>query len=134
MNTYGNASNKMFLYRDGKGATNLSRIRMGLSALNAQRKKYHFIPDGKCESCNAKSENSNHYFLSCPTYAVQRQQLLQDLNRDVPTIMRPLNNFETNKKSANELVKVLIFGVNKVETDKTIFTFVQIFIENTERF
>ena len=44
---YGNTSYSLFLAHEGKGAINHSRIRMGLSGLNAQRKKYHFIADSK---------------------------------------------------------------------------------------
>jgi hypothetical protein len=116
---YGNSSYKLFQYGEGKEAINHSRIRMGLSALNAQRKKYHFIPDGKCDNCNAKSESPLHFFLVCPTYAVQRQQLFQELGHNVPNIIQPFINFLTNKQSANELTKILIKGTNHEAYDKT---------------
>ncbi len=31
-------------------------MRMGLSALNAQRRKYNFISDSKCPLCNMRAE------------------------------------------------------------------------------
>jgi hypothetical protein len=40
---YGIQCNKAYLQSSSKGSINLSRIRMGLSALNGDRHKYHFI-------------------------------------------------------------------------------------------
>ena len=131
---YGNSSNSMFLYGEGKGAINHSRMRMGLSALNAQRKKYHFIPDGDCENCNAKVENVTHYFLECPSYTALRQQLLQELNHNVPELIQPLNNFSTNKQSASKLIKILISGTENSLKDKLIFDSVQHFVKESTRF
>ena len=58
----------------------LSRIPMGLSALNSHRHHYNFIPSPICTSCQEESETTSHFFLTCPTYQVARQQLFNHLN------------------------------------------------------
>ena len=134
MRIYGNSSNALFLYGDGKGAINQSRIRMGLSALNSQRKKYHFIPDGTCPNCDARSEDAMHFLLVCPAYTVQRQQLFQELNHNVPQVIHPLSNFTADKKVANMLTRILINGTGNAASDQSIFKSVHIFIETSQRF
>jgi hypothetical protein len=44
--------NKLYLYSTSHGAINLSRICMGPSGLNQQRRKYNFIENGRCSTCN----------------------------------------------------------------------------------
>ena len=134
LSVYGNKSYSMFLFGDGRGAVNHSRIRMGLSALNAHRKKYHFIAEGKCDQCNFRSENTEHFFLFCPAYAAQRQQLFRELRRNVPDTIEPLMEFSTNRRKANELTLILVSGSGDQIVDTQIFKSVQIFIENTSRF
>ena len=134
LRTYANSSNSIFLSHDGKGAINHSRIRMGLSALNSQRKKYHFIPDATCDSCNARSETPVHFLLHCPTYAAQRQDMLQQLINSVPNIMQPLLNFQNNPRLCKELVQIMICGTANNNNDNIIFPIVQRYLEATERF
>ena len=57
----------------------LSRIRMGLSALNAHRHHYNFIPSPICTLCNKSSETALHYFTTCPTHQGARQTLFTTL-------------------------------------------------------
>ena len=57
----------------------LSRLRMGLSALNAHRYNYNFINSPTCPSCNEENETTLHYFLTCPTYQGARHSLLNTL-------------------------------------------------------
>ena len=57
----------------GKREAWLSRIRMGLSALNEQRYSYNFIESPLCLSCNTvQVEDSSHFFLYCDAYRVAR--------------------------------------------------------------
>ena len=65
-------SNDLLNFGTGKGAINQSRIRMGLSALNAHRKKYNFILFNDCPLCGNKPENENHYFFKCVELTVPR--------------------------------------------------------------
>ena len=66
----------------GKPGAWLTRIRMGLSALNAQRFTYNFIDSPICEQCNQSAETPQHYFLACQSYVAARQTLLDTLRLD----------------------------------------------------
>ena len=57
----------------------LSRLCMGLSALNSHRHNYHFINSPICTTCDEGSETSFHYFITCPTYLIARQTLFHSL-------------------------------------------------------
>ena len=57
----------------------LSRIRMGLSALNAHRHKYNFINSPKCPLCNLDSETTHHYFFICPSHQGARLTFFNSL-------------------------------------------------------
>jgi len=131
---YCNTSYGLFLSHEGKGAINHSRIRMGLSGLKSQRKKYHFIPEATCDTCNAKSENPSHYFLHCPTFAAQRQQMLRELSHNVPNVIEPFLNFQNCRNQSNDFVNILLFGTGNIPHDNLVFQTVQIYIEETERF
>jgi hypothetical protein len=131
---YGNQSYSLFLYGDSSGAINHSRIRMGLSGLNAQRKKCNFIPNGSCGTCGYKSETPQHYFLFCPTYAAQRQQLLRELTQNVTDIMQPLANFQNSTKSSNDFIQLLLTGTGNREYDTIVFKNVHNYITSTNRF
>jgi hypothetical protein len=81
-----NKPNPLFYHNNSNAAINHSRIRMGLSALSSQRFDYNHIVSPKCLTCNAKTEDPAHYFLTCPTYDVARPNLLNgicDILRDV---------------------------------------------------
>ena len=132
--TYCNTSYSLLLMHDGKGAINQSRIRMGLSALNSQRKKYHFIDDSKCNNCKAKSESPMHFMLCCPAYVAHRQQMIHELTQCAPHVMQELSNFENDNKQRSDLVHVLLNGTGNTEVDDLIFLSVQSYIERTERF
>ncbi len=41
----------------GQASVHHARMRMGLSGLNAHRRKYNFINDNTCPLCNTKAEN-----------------------------------------------------------------------------
>ena len=131
---YGINSYRLFLYQDGKGAVNQSRIRMGLSALNLQRKKYHFIPNPSCDQCNARSETPQHFLLYCPAYAVQRNDMLQELSHGVPNISQLLLNFYNNNNMSRELVRIMIYGTGKIDDDEVIFQAVHLYLEETKCF
>ena len=132
LNIDGNPSKTFYLYGDGNGAINLSRIRMGLSGLNAQRKKYRFIQDGSCPTCGFRSETPLHYFLVCQSYAAQREQLIQDL----ADIVQPLtlHNFSVNTKEANNLLHVILYGSGDEINIKCIYRAIHRYIIDTKRF
>ena len=74
----------LFLSEGDNGAVNHSRMRKNLSALNAQRKKYNFIQNSKCDYCNHKCETPKHSFLHCSAFAAHRQVMLKEMDRCTP--------------------------------------------------
>ena len=90
---------------------------MGLSALNAHRKKYTFIPNGICSLCNSKSEDVKHFFLQCPAYAAQRQRLLHDMSSLLPDKMQPLLP-NPSSRFCKDLIEIILYGTKIYEKDK----------------
>jgi hypothetical protein len=131
---YGSTSYHLYLSEDGNGAVNHSRIRMGLSGLNAHRKKYNFIPQGACSYCNHKTEDPKHYLLKCPAFAVHRQRMLDDLVRDVPDTVQSFVNYTIHNNLVRGFADMLIRGTGTVEIDKIIFKHVQNYISESNRF
>lgn len=121
----------------GKGAVNHARLRMGLSGLNAHRKKYNFIPDNTCPKCGIKPEDETHYLVKCPAYAIHRAVLLgtvidivencPDLNVSIP----PRNKLETVN-----LATLLLKGSSVLSFEKNtdLFKAVQSYIVESNRF
>ena len=131
---YGSSTYHLFLAEDGHGAVNHSRIRMGLSALNAQRKRYNFIESSKCNFCNHKCENPKHFFLYCPAFQTQRQVMLGEMDRHIPGAVQPYLNYLDRKQLALEFCSIIITGTGNSETDMHLFKIVQNFISDTNRF
>ena len=106
---------------------------MGLSGLNAHRKKYHFISDNKCPCCNMKNENEIHFFLTCPSHAAHRGEMLAQLLHAMPQHADILNN-TANKRSQKMLCNILINGTDNYEVDLSVFKIISSFIEKTNIF
>ena len=66
-----------------KAGTWLSRIRMGLSALNHHRFNYHFILSPVCTLCNTGPETTYHYFFTCPTHSIARNLYIDRLQQEM---------------------------------------------------
>ena len=118
--------NKAYLWCNDRASINLSHIRMGLSALNQQRKVFHFIESGSCSNCNANRESISHYFLHCPNFAVPRIEMLQYLN-DV--LQKP-----TNSLTETKLIELILFGTGNYNEDKKLFETVTKYITKSKRF
>jgi hypothetical protein len=58
----------------------LSRLRMGLSALNSHRFTHNFIASPQCDHCHSGNETTKHYFFLCHAYAAQCLTLLNNLD------------------------------------------------------
>lgn len=110
----------------------LSRIRMGLSGLNAHRKKYHFIDFSSCPNCPAKREDQTHYLLQCPAYAASRAELFANLSVLLPKVQQLSQS--TLGRDLRELTTILISGTGNQETDPEIFKLTTEYIKNTGRF
>ncbi len=55
--------NELYLLGNGDSVIHHGRIRMGLSALNGQRKRYGFVCDNKCVFCAARPEDEVHFYI-----------------------------------------------------------------------
>ena len=121
---------KPYMYGTSKSCVQISRMRMGLSGLNAHRKSYHFIEYSTCDKCNARQEDSKHFLLECPAYAAHRMEMIGLLTDLVPDKTLSLRSVSTRKK----LCKTLLFGTNVPEKDYKIFDVVADFINKTQRF
>ena len=86
---------------NGKPLIWLSRLRMGLSALNSHRHNYNFIPTPTCIHCN-EEETTDHFLLQCVQYAAARAHLLHQLETmlEIDTT-DPVNLLNTILEGAN---------------------------------
>lgn len=117
-----------------RGDVFLGRIRMGLSALNAQRHSYHLIENAKCELCGHRREDPLHYFLFCPNFAAFRQHMINSLVVVLPNVFQAVLNYRDSKKSQRALLSLLVYGTQNLNDDSSIFEHVFEYIVNTERF
>ena len=67
----------------GKSGIWLTRLRLGLSALNSHRFKYNFIDSPLCPNCLNGNETLTHYFFDCPTHRIARTKLFQRLSGEL---------------------------------------------------
>ena len=71
-----NAENK---YLKGTDAINLFRIRMGLSGLKHQRRRYHMIQISTCDNCGNANEDEVHFPLNCPAYVNAKNKMVKNV-------------------------------------------------------
>ena len=57
----------------------LTRLRLGLSALNQHQFKYNFIDSPDCLYCPGLEESTIHYLFKCQTHDLARNQFYQKL-------------------------------------------------------
>ena len=107
---------------------------MGLSGLNAHRKKYNFILHSTCMYCNYRQEDISHFLLVCPSFAAQRQRLLGGLTRDLPETVQPYINHNGKRNLMKAFTEILVKGTGVLNTDSIIFKHVYIYISDTNRF
>ena len=125
---------KPYLYSPNKNFVYIGRLRMGLSALNAHRRKYHFIQNAECPHRPNKKEDTLHYLLQCHHYTAECLAMLNSLVDILPIQHR--NLLLTNRKQdLIMLSKLLVYGLKENdELALEIFTIVALFIEKTGRF
>ena len=119
-----------------KPTINHSRIRMGLSGLNKQRRKYNFIDNGRCATCNFIRKDAPHFFLKCPTYATQRNVLYREIchvlafNIDYNLLKPPTTD------GMKEFIQLKLYGSKESDrdTNRLIFDSIHRYIFNTKRF
>ena len=120
----------------GKDAINQTRIRMGLSGLKSQRKRYHMINDSTCDNCGNLHEDEVHYFLNCPAYYTQRNKML----KDVAALLAPNVHYtvlipENHQESLN-ITKILLCGSKDLpdNQNRQLLNHVARYINETNRF
>ena len=124
-----------FSHGMGRAATNQTRIRLGLSALNAHRKSYNFINYTTC-SCGWELEDSKHYLLFCPLYTAARTVMLTGLD----SLLSPHLNTDFlqlgSPADIDRVVELLTSGnsVLSLLVNEGIFDIVQRYITSTHRF
>ena len=93
----------VFKCPDRLGVIYLTRLRVGFSHLNEHRFRHNFIDttDPFCSCRTGAVEDTKHYLLHCPNYAMQRLLLFDDL-RNLHVSLFPL--------SRDALCDVLLFG------------------------
>ena len=108
-------------------------MRMGLSALNSHRRKYHFIDNSSCPNCYSDKEDTTHFLLFCPRYTAARTAMLNSLTITLPNTHHSLLDL-SNKQKATELTKVLLTGTQDPNLDLELFKIVANFVQKTGRF
>ena len=121
-------NNKQNIYHNlctGKTGILITRIRLGLSALNSQRFKYNLIQQPTCNLCNTVSETPYHYFFNCPSHNLARITLLEKLTTEV--------GIDTQNKE--KLLETILQGKHIHPRDyERVLTIVRNYISSSNRF
>ena len=127
--------NRLYHQYPSKAVTNHTRMRLGLSGLTFQRFEYNHIDNPKCPLCPAQREDLEHYFMTCPAYAVHRVSFMTDICQ----ILNSIDNLEVefrSKRFRNQFIDIILKGTPLLsdENNKRIFEITQKFIQNSQRF
>ena len=129
---------KIILYDaiQSRSSVHHARMRMGLSALNSQRKSYNFIDHEFCPFCGLSPEDPLHFFIICPYLTTHRNVLMRDLT-DIFTDKLPnIDLTSTSPRTRKQIVAILLYGSNDLtlEYNLPIFQAVNQFIHSSTRF
>ena len=96
-----------------------AQMRMKCSNLNSDLYDLHVKDNPSCMYCN-QIEDANHFFLSCPMYTVEREQMID-------TIHQQIDNIDIN---------TILYGNESIsiEQNQIIFQTVHEYIKNSGRF
>ena len=109
----------------GKPGIWLTRLRLGLSALNSHRFKYNFIETPYCSQCHNEIESISHYFLDCPTHREARTKLLQRLSGEL----------DVDIQDRTKLIKILLEGETMTKLNQKVLLSITFeFLTNSKRF
>lgn len=122
-----NPLSQLYSYNFGPYSKYHTQIRLGLSKLRAQLFTINVISDPFCPTCKTSKETSAHFFLECPAFAAQRDEMFRGLRGLLPSEVLNSNKL---------LLETLTFGTDKVtlQTNITVFTAVHRFIQSSTRF
>ena len=108
----------------GKTSSWLTRIRLGLSALNKHRFNYNFINSPSCHLCGARNEDSLHFFFHCPAHSAPRAVMITRLENEL--------NIDTRNK--RDLMHIMLYGMHNILNDSHLYTILIEFLSETKRF
>ena len=115
-----------FAIHDPAGVKLLSRLKF--SHLNEHKFRHNFKDalSPMCD-CGSKTETTDHFFLRCPFFAINKQKLLHDLLKIDPS----LRNLKDEL-----LLDMILYGSGKYNdtVNKEILLHIISFINNTKRF
>ena len=121
----------VFGFHDPLGLAYLSQLRVGLSKLNFHKFKHNF-KDTLNPLCptNDGIEDTEHFLLLCPSFDVQRRDLLAEISQ----LLQPF--VQINNLSNTVLIKLLLYGDKDFSDsiNKGILQLTINFIHNTGRF
>jgi ribonuclease P/MRP protein subunit RPP40 len=110
-------------YHIGRGGVWLTRIRMGLSALNNHRFTYNMIPSPTCTLCNTSKENTLHFFWDCPCHAVNRNVMVDRVGTELGIQLDRAN-----------VISICVNGDVDKNSQQNLFNIISEFLKNTSRF
>ena len=130
------STNPLFNIYTPKSSIHHARMRMGLSALNAHRKKYNFINHNKCPLCGQIPEDTIHLFLKCPFHAIHRASLMRAISTVMRLSLPSLNLTPRSMYEFRALTDVFLYGSNLLSFDENglLFKAVHTFIYDSKRF
>ena len=89
----------------------LTRLRLGLSGLNAHRFKYNLHTTPICQLCYLAPEDNKHFFFSCPAHRLPRQHFINllhsELDLDTSNQQKTLNNILYGTSNHNQYTSLL---------------------------
>ena len=118
----------LFAIHDPAGVKLLSRLRLKFSHLKEHKFRHNFkdAPSPMCD-CGSETETTDHFFLRCPFFAINRQKLLNDLLKLDPSLRNLKDEF---------LLDIILYGSDKYKdtVDKEILLHTISFIKNLKHF
>ena len=107
----------------GKKGNWLTRLRLGLSALNNHRFTYHLISEPNCTHCVNTPETTEHFLLDCPKYAAPRTSFLNSLA-----------DIGVNIVNRTDTINEILHGISFKQNPNVILNPIYIFLTTTNRF
>jgi hypothetical protein len=108
----------------GRKGNLITRLRLGLSALNAHRFKYNCIHSPNCNYCNTEIESTKHFFFDCPAFIIARTTLLNRINDEL----------ELDTTNKNQLMHHFLHGTLDIQKNITLKQIILDYMAATKRF
>ena len=110
-----NSFNPYHMSCSGKYGSWLTRLRLGLSALNAHRFLFNFIDSPICPYCYQGDETTTHYLFNCQSHVIARNIMFNRLGDElgIDTLNQEmllktiLEGEAINKRNFNSLLNII---------------------------